>query len=163
MNDERTSVPMSDDTPLDQAVPSKSKYLNKDDVGTGIVVQIFNMTTDQVEGDNGVIEERAVLHFHGDVKPFILNQANKELLKMITGATTVGGVRNHQVILYNDPSIMYGRKLTGGVRMRSPQEQAGYPPPPQAPIPGPQAPAQVATPPSGTPFPNGDPNDEIPY
>ena len=121
MTDERTSVPLPDDTPLDQAVPSNSKYLTKDDVGSGLVVQIHMMTTDQVEGDNNVIEQRAVLHFHGDVKPMILNQVNKEMLKVVTGATTTGGVKNQQIILFNDPTIMFGRKMVGGIRIKAPQ------------------------------------------
>ena len=127
MTEDRPSVPMNDNMTLDQAVPSKSKYLTKDDCEPPLLVQIFQMTTDQVEADN-VIEERAVLHFHGDIKPMILNNTNKELLKHITGATTVGGVKNHQIILYNDPTIMFGRKMVGGIRIRSPQA----PPQPQA-------------------------------
>lgn len=119
MTDDRMSVPISDDTPLDATVPSKSKYLTKEDCEPPILVQIFNMTTDQVEGDNNQMEERAVLHFHGDVKPMILNNTNKELLKAITGATTVGQIRNRQVILYNDPTIMFGRKMVGGIRIRA--------------------------------------------
>ena len=123
MTDNKASVPISDDTPLDQAVPSNSKYLGKDDVFEPMLVQIWQMTTDEVDGDAGAIEQRAVLHFHGDVKPMILNQTNKELLKAITGATTAGGVKNHQIILYNDPTIMFGRKMVGGLRIRSAQQQ----------------------------------------
>ena len=118
MNDDRLSVPMSDDTPLDKAVPKQSKYLTKEDCDPPLLVQIFNVTTDQVEGDHAV-EERAVLHFHGDVKPMILNNTNKELLKAITGATTVGQLKNQQVVLYNDPTIMFRGKITGGIRIRA--------------------------------------------
>jgi len=163
MMDERASVPMNDDTPLDQAVPSNSKYLSKEDVMEPLLVQIYIMTTDEVEGDNNQIEQRAVLHFHGDVKPLIVNQTNKELLKAVTGAQTVGQLRNQQVILYNDPTIMFGRKMVGGIRVRSAQQQPMTGHIPVAPIPGPQNPGQVVTPPAGTPFPNGDPNDDIPY
>jgi hypothetical protein len=124
MTENLTSVPMSDDTPLDQAVPSTSKYLRKEDVEPPLLVQIFNMTTDQVEGDTNAIENRAVLHFHGDIKPMILNSTNRELLKAITGANTVGGLRNQQVILYNDPTIIYKGKLTGGIRIRAATQPA---------------------------------------
>ena len=88
MTDDRASIAIPDDTTLDKAVPRNSKYLGKDDVDPPLLVQIFQMTTDQVEGDGGVLEERAVLHFHGDVKPWIVNPTNRELLKGILGATT---------------------------------------------------------------------------
>jgi len=176
MTEERASVPMSDDTPLDQAVPSNSKYLSKEDVAQPMLVHIYMMTTDEVEGDNNQIEQRAVLHFHGDVKPFILNQTNKELLKAVLGAETIGQIRNRQVILYNDPTIMFGRKMVGGIRIRSaeaPPAAAPYDPqaltagapspyPPSttaAPIPGPQDPGTVAQPGTGP----DDFNDDIPY
>lgn len=162
MNDERNSVPMTDDTPLDLAVPSKSKYLSKEDVVQPMLVQIYIMTTDEIEVDNA-IESRAVLHFHGDVKPMILNNTNKELLKAITGATTVGQIRNQQVVLYNDPTIMFGRKMVGGIRIRSAQAPApmqypaATPPvvPPAAPI-APQAQPETGNP--DVPF-----DDTIPY
>jgi len=146
---------MSDDTMLDKAVPKNSKFISKEDVDPPLLVQIFNMTTDQVEGDAGMIEERAVIHFHGDVKPLILNQVNKELLKAITGATTVGQLRNQQIILYNDMTVMYKGKLTGGVRIRSAQQQA--PIQPVAPA-APAAQPAITYPSTDTPF-----NDDIPY
>jgi len=134
MNDERASVPLNDDLPLDQAVPSKSKYIAKEDCDPPLLVQIAYMTSDDVEVD-GNVSTCGVLHFNGDVKPFILNNTNKELLKAITGAQTVGQLRNQQVVLYIDPTIMFGRKMVGGVRVRAvnpqPGAQAAYVPPAQ--------------------------------
>ena len=133
MND-RTSIPMPDDTPLDKVAPTQSKYLTKNDVEPPILVQIFNITTDQVEGDSGTIEDRSVLHFHGELKPMILNSTNRELLRAITGATTVGQLRNQSVILYNDVTIMFRGKMTGGIRVRAPQQAAVQPTAPAQPI-----------------------------
>ena len=109
MNDPTPSTPISDDMPLDQAVPSNSKYISKEDVDPPILVQIAYMTTDDVEAD-GITRQLAVLHFHGDVKPLILKHTNKELLKAITGAQTAGQVKDHQIVLYNDPTI-YQRQI----------------------------------------------------
>jgi len=134
MTDERASVTLNDDLPLDQAVPSKSKYIAKEDCEPPVLVQIAYMTQDDVEAD-GQVASCAVLHFNGDIKPFILNNTNKELLKAITGAQTVGQLRNQQVVLYIDPTIMFGRKMVGGVRIRAvnpqPGTQAAYAPPAQ--------------------------------
>ena len=134
MNHNPQSVPMPDDMTLDQAVPSQSNYISKDDVGTGLLVQIAYMTNDQVEGDNAQTKQKAVLHFNGDVKPLILNQVNKELLKQVTGAQTLGQLKGQAIILYNDPTIMFQGRMTGGIRIRSAQQQA--PIQPQAPQPG---------------------------
>jgi hypothetical protein len=152
MTDDRSSTPFPDDTPLDKAVPKNSKFLSKEDVDPPLLVQIFQMTTDQVEGDHG-IEDRAVLYFHGNVKPLILNNTNKELLKAITGATTTGGVKNHQIILYNDATIMFRGKMTGGIRIRA----ATQPAPVTAPQAQPIQPA-VTYPATDAPF-----DDSIPY
>ena len=130
MTEDYMSTPLPDNMPLDQAVPSKSKYLTKEDCDPALLVQIFQMTHDQVEGDQG-LEERAVLYFHGDTKPMILNNTNKEMLKLITGATSVGGVKNHQIVLFNDPTIMFGKKMVGGIRIRAAQTGTiGAPPAP---------------------------------
>ena len=120
--EERPSVPFNDDTPLDKAVPSNSNYLSKEDVDPPILVEIAYMTSDVVEAD-GKSDQKAVLHFTGDVKPLILNHTNKETLKAVTGAQTAGQVKGKQIILFNDPTVSFGKKLTGGVRMRAAQQE----------------------------------------
>jgi hypothetical protein len=117
---------LDDNMSLDEAVPVKSKFLTKEDVGQGIMVQIKYMAIEDVESD-GVVEQVTTLHFEGDIKPFILKQTNKELLKLATGATTIAGIRGKQIVIINDPTVIFGGKLVGGLRIRSPQQQQ-YPP-----------------------------------
>ena len=112
------STPLPDDMTLDAAVPSKSKYLAKEDCEPPVLAQIHGVTMDDVEADNKM-EKRTVLHFHGNLKPLILNQTNKELLKAITGANTIGELRNKNIVLYNDPTIMFAGKMVGGIRIRA--------------------------------------------
>ncbi len=154
MNDPRPSTPINDDMPLDKAVPSNSKYISKEDVDPPILVQIAYLTSDQVEND-GKLSDVAVLHFHGDVKPLILKHTNKELLKAITGAQTAGAVKDHQIVLYNDPSIMFGTRVVGGVRIRAAQQA-----PAAAPVS--HVPGVNQAPPAALP---GDPgsHEDIPY
>lgn len=113
---------LSNETTLDDAVPRQSKYLAKEDCDPAILVTISGMTMDEIEVDNEQ-ERRTVLHFNGELKPMILNQTNKELLKAITGANTVGGVKGKKVVLYNDPTISFKGKLVGGIRMRAAKNQ----------------------------------------
>ena len=117
------NIPISDELTLDLAVPRKSKYLTKDDVGQGLLLQISHLTMDDVESD-GKDERCTILNFHGDTKPLILNQTNKELLKNATGELTAGGIKNKKIVLFNDATIMFGGKMVGGIRIRKPKELA---------------------------------------
>ena len=114
---------IKDDTTLDDAVPRQTKYLAKEDCDPDVLVTIAGMTLDDIERDDGKNDRRAILHFHGDLKPLVLNQTNKELLKEITGATTVGGVKNKKVVLYNDATIIFKGKMVGGIRLRAAKNQ----------------------------------------
>lgn len=108
---------------LDDAVPRKSKFLTKEDCEPPILVTISHMSIEEIEGDHGP-EQRTVLHFDGDeIKPLVLNQTNKELLKAATGAEKVGDVKHKQIVLFNDPNIMFAGKKTGGIRLRGPRKQ----------------------------------------
>jgi len=118
---------LSNETTLDDAVPRQSKYLTKEDCDPAILVSISGMTMDDIETTDGERERRTILHFNGDTKPIILNQTNKELLKEITGETTVGGVKGKKVVLYNDPTIIYKGKLVGGIRLRAAKKQPTEP------------------------------------
>lgn len=112
---------------FDQLVPSKSKYLAKDDVGlAGLILTIARFSTETIESDDS-IEEKVVLHFAEDVKPMVLNKTNSALLAGATGAKTVGEARGKTIIVYNDPSVSFGGKITGGLRIRSHVEERPKP------------------------------------
>ena len=116
-----TEQALTDDMSLDQAVPRQSNFLAKEDCP--LTVTIAGMASTEIEGDHG-IERRTILKFQEDVKPLVLNQTNKELLKHATGATTVGGLKGKRIEVYNDPSIMFGGKMVGGIRVRAAQQPA---------------------------------------
>ena len=120
---EMTGIPFPPGTTLDKAVPKKSKYFSKEDATPEVLVEIAYMDQQEVE-DNGVVELCPVLHFNGDYKPLILNMTNRELLKFATGMNTVDDVRGQQVILWNDETIMFGGKMTGGTRIKKVPEQS---------------------------------------
>ena len=107
-----------DNMSLDQAVPKNTKYLGQDDVGAGITVTIQGLTLEPIETDNGGTENKAVLNFVGDFKPLVLNQTNKELLKAVTGEVTAGGIKGKRITVYTDPTVMFGGKAVGGLRIK---------------------------------------------
>ena len=126
MSDERASVPFGDDTTLDDAVPRQSKYLSKEDCDPPILVQIAYLAQDEIKVDNDAIENRGVLYFHGDTKPLILNATNRDILKAILGVTSAGQLKNQQIVLYNDLTVVFRGKV-GGIRIRSAQQQMAQP------------------------------------
>ena len=156
MSEDRASVPFGDDTTLDDAVPRQSKYLSKEDCDPPILVQIAYLAQDEIKVDNDAVENRGVLYFHGDIKPLILNATNRDILKAMLGVTSAGQLKNQQIVLYNDLTVVFRGKV-GGIRIRSAQQQV---------TPVSHVPVQDAQPTQapGTPLhPVQDFDDDIPY
>lgn len=106
------------DLSFDELVPSKSKYLAKADVGEdGLILTIKGFRMETLEGDQGD-EDKMVVHFKEDVKPMVLNRTNAQLIAVATGANKAGDAVNKQVVVYNDPTIAFGGKITGGLRIK---------------------------------------------
>jgi hypothetical protein len=103
---------------FDQLVPSTSKYLGKGDVGEdGLVLTIKGFRVETLESDDGN-EDKTVMHFIEDVKPMVLNRTNAQLVGVCTGAKTAGEARGKQLVVYNDPTISFAGKITGGLRIK---------------------------------------------
>ena len=98
-----------------------SKYLNKKDVENPIVVTMDDFTIETLIGEHGD-EKKGVLYFVGDVKPLIVNSGNWEVIESIYGDNTDGWL-GHKIEIYNDPSVRFGRKVVGGIRIRQPNKQ----------------------------------------
>jgi len=103
---------------FDELVPTESKYLKKEDVGEdGMVLTIKGFTRQSLETDSGE-EEKTIMHFVEDVKPMVLNRTNAQLLQVITGAKTAGEAKGKKVVAYNDITISFGGRVTGGIRLK---------------------------------------------
>jgi hypothetical protein len=126
--------------PFDQLVPSKSRYLAKDDVGpSGLILTVRGFKIETIETDDGD-EEKTVLHFVEAIKPMVLNRTNAQLLAAATGAKTAGDARGRSIVVFADPNVSFGGKITGGLRIRAHVEER-----PKA---APARPAPAATPPA---------------
>lgn len=123
---------------FDSLVPSNSNYLSKADVGEdGVVLTIKGFRNEAVKTDDGD-EEKIVMHFMEEVKPMILNRTNSQLIGVCTGAKTAGEARGKQIVVFNDPTVGFGGKITGGLRIK---KVAGAPKPAKgAAMPDPDAP-----------------------
>ena len=103
---------------FEQLVPSKSKYLTKDDVGEdGMILTIKGVRMETLESDEGN-EDKVVLHFQENVKPMVLNRINAQLIAVATGAKTAGEAKGKKIVVFNDPTVSFGGKITGGLRIK---------------------------------------------
>ena len=106
-------------------------YLKQEDLqGKTPRVVIASVEMDDVkDNDSGRTEKKLVMHFAGKDKALILNRTNCESLEEICGTDDYGAWVGHAVVLYSDPSVMFGGKKVGGLRIRS-AHVAPPPPPP---------------------------------
>jgi len=109
-----------------------SKYLGRVDVeDSPLVCTIAKVTIERLEGEHGS-DDKPVVSFSDQSKDLILNGTNWDSIEEIA---TTGGVTDPgdsdcwtglQVVLYFDPNVRFGKRITGGVRVR-PTEGHGQP------------------------------------
>ena len=101
---------------INDAFPSK--YISAADLqGRDI-----NVTISQVIMEDLGDENKPVVYFAGGQKGWVLNRINWESVAFLHGPETDSWA-GKTITLYNDPTIMFGNKRTGGIRVR-PQTQA---------------------------------------
>ncbi len=105
-----------------QLVPTQSNYLKKDDVGEdGVILTIKGFKQETLKSDTGD-ETKIVMYFMEEgYKPMVLNTTNATILGKITGCATAGEARGKQIVVYDDPTVSFGGKNTGGLRIKKVQ------------------------------------------
>jgi hypothetical protein len=101
-----------------------SKFLKKDDADPARVVTIRGIKQVNVAQDDKPEELKYCLFFTELDKPLVLNSTNIQLLTHYLGTDETDEWKGKKVEIYNDPSVSYGGKLTGGVRVRLPSGAA---------------------------------------
>lgn len=95
-----------------------SRFLTKNDVEPEVVVTIKSYEKLNVAMESQAPEEKWTLSFHELPKPLVLNNTNGQLLEAITGSDNFDDWLGKKVVLYNDPTVSYAGKLTGGIRIK---------------------------------------------
>ena len=102
----------------------QSNYINKDDCPLTAAIDSVGFAT--ISGDDDTKERKVVIHSSsfpqladGNHKSFILNKSNWINIEEAYGPDTDTWI-GQRIELYVDPSIMYGGKRVGGVRVRIP-------------------------------------------
>ncbi len=124
----------------------QSNFLTRADVGAGKLVTIDQIFQENVAKTGAPEELRWCVSFLETEKPMVLNSTNGQLMAQITKSEETDNWKGHKVVLYDDPSVSFGGKLVGGIRVRAPRGQAAV---------ARVQPAQP-TPPPANPMPEGD-------
>jgi len=155
-----------------------SKWMSGTDIPPqGVDLPILNVTKEAV---GEMLDEKLAIHFGGGHKPLLANRTNLRIVSSLFGPDTSAWT-GQVVNVYFDPSVQYGGKLVGGIRLRPAVAQAyqphnnmpGVPQGQHQGYPGhqdnpgsyqPQASAQQYRQASGAPIPNRrDLEDDIPF
>jgi hypothetical protein len=102
---------------FDQLSPTNSKYIQKHEVDPAVIVTIRKFAMEDIDNDGGT-EQKLVCYFKEFEKGLVVNRTNSQLLQLATNAKNAGDAVGKEIILYNDPSISFGGKVTGGIRIR---------------------------------------------
>lgn len=136
----------------------QSKFLTRADVGPGKLVTIDQVFQENVAKEGAPEELKWCVQFKESEKPMVLNSTNGQLIAQITKAEDTDNWPGHKVVLYDDPSISFGGKLVGGIRVRAPRNQPAPAPAPRHAAPRP-APAQAQPEHGHEPVPGPDESD----
>lgn len=101
-----------------------SKYLKKEDVTPPLIVTISGLTHENLAKDGEAPEMKYILQFIENLKPMVLNLTNGKLIAIVTGSEETDEWVGKKITLWNDPTVSFGDKMTGGIRVQLPQEQA---------------------------------------
>ena len=99
----------------------QSKFLTKNDVTPPILVTMRNVEPANVAKEGCEPEMKFGLHFDELDKPLILNSTNGMIIAAVTGSQESEGWIGKKIVLYFDPNVSFGGKLTGGIRCRAPK------------------------------------------
>lgn len=97
-----------------------SRFLTQHDVGEdGRFVTVQSVDQQNVAPENQPRELKWVMHFEEEwAKPLVLNRVNTELAAKILKSDDTDDWAGKQLVAYQDPTINYGGKVIGGIRLR---------------------------------------------
>lgn len=114
----------------------ESKYLKRSDLDEHDgerVVTIVKIGQGNIAKDDEAPELKWMIRFKEFGKPMVLNTTNIQLIAQATGSDDTDDWIGKQVILYDDPNVSYGGKLTGGLRIKRAKSGKAAPPAPREP------------------------------
>ena len=100
----------------------ESRYLKKEDVWEGVCVMIKRLIKANVALPDHEPEEKWIVYFEEFEKGMVLNWTNIQLIAVALGTEETDQWPGKQIVLFDDPNVSFGGKLTGGIRVRKVQK-----------------------------------------
>lgn len=97
-----------------------NKFLGSEELpqNKDLIVTIKQINVEGVlNPKNNKTTTKATVYFVEDVKPMVANKTNLTAIHRATKAEIVGEAAGHKIALYRDPTIKFGGKTTGGIRI----------------------------------------------
>jgi hypothetical protein len=113
----------------------ESKFLKQSDIGAGALMTVRGCEPHNVAKEGAEPENKWCLTFEESDKPLVLNSINIQLCEKIFGSDDTDDWVGKRIVLYVDPTVSYGGKVTGGIRVRAPKQANQAKPAPKAPLP----------------------------
>lgn len=102
----------------------ESKFLKQTDVGAGALMTVDGCERHNVAKEGAEPELKWCLTFAESDKPLVLNSTNIQLCERVFGSDDTDTWTGKKIVLYTDPNVSFGGKITGGIRVRAPKGKA---------------------------------------
>lgn len=132
------------------------KYLDKPDAKTPLLLTIANLTLENLALEGAQPKMRWCAHFKEVDKLLVLNQVNLQMGAIACKSTNTDHWIGKKIVVFVDPTVVFGGKVVGGLRIRAPKNQPETPP--AQPAPATQAQPSQATDEGQIPE-----DDEVPF
>ena len=143
---------------INQMMPSK--YLKKEDVPLPALVTIRDFTHENVAQQGQPEEKKWIMHFEEFENGMVMNSTNLQLAAQALGSDETEDWIGRKIVIFNDPNVSFGGKLTGGIRLRAQRVRQAAP---VAARPQFTQPRRPAPPPIDEPPPFDDIPDDLPF
>jgi hypothetical protein len=100
------------------------KYLKKEDCDPAIMGIIERFEEENVAMPDQPEDKKWVMYFENIEKGLVMNTTNLQLAAIAFGTQETDDWIGKQIVLYHDPNVSYGGKLTGGIRVRAPRNKS---------------------------------------
>ena len=110
---------ITNDTSIMTLARVDNKYLGSEELpqNKDLIAEIVKIVQEPVlNPKNNKTSVKTIVYFK-DLKPIVANKTNLTAIHRGTKAETIGEVVGHKVALYRDPSVKFGTKVTGGIRI----------------------------------------------
>ena len=100
----------------------ESKFLKQSDISPAALMTVAGVRQHNVAKEGAEPEHKWCLEFHETDKPLVLNSTNIQLCEKVFGSDNTDDWTDQKLVLYVDPNVSFGGKITGGIRVRAPKK-----------------------------------------